>query len=84
MSLPSDDNYPPYIYRDAQGKLQGIIVDQWALWEKKTGIHVTIAAMDWAQAMEFMRRGEADVLDTVFVNPERPAIIFFFKALCPN
>ena len=30
-----DDNYPPFIFRDAEGQLGGIIVDQWALWEKR-------------------------------------------------
>ena len=37
-----DDNYPPYVFKDDQGQLKGIIVDQWSLWEKKTGIHVEL------------------------------------------
>ena len=26
-----DDNYPPYVFRDADGNLKGILPDQWAL-----------------------------------------------------
>lgn len=35
ITVVSDDNYPPYIFRNANGDIQGIIVDEWALWEKK-------------------------------------------------
>jgi hypothetical protein len=35
ITVLSDDNYPPYIFRDRTGRLQGIIVDQWELWSRK-------------------------------------------------
>ena len=37
-----DDNYPPYIFKDSEGRLKGILLDQWRLWEQKTGIRVTL------------------------------------------
>jgi len=40
ITVLSDDNYPPYIFRDNAGNIQGIIVDQWELWSRKTGIEV--------------------------------------------
>ncbi len=67
----SDDSYPPYIYRDDKGHLQGIIVDQWALWEQKTGVKVTLRATDWAEAQQIMADGRADVIDTMFKTQER-------------
>lgn len=33
-----DDNYHPFVFKDEQGKLRGIIIDQWRLWEEKNGI----------------------------------------------
>ena len=66
-----DDNYPPYVFRDANGKLMGILPDQWALWSKKTGVPVDLRAMEWSKAQEFMRSGLADVIDTIFLTPER-------------
>jgi len=61
-----DDNYPPFTFRDGSGRLQGILIDQWRLWEQKTGIRAEISAMDWAEAQSRMLAGEFDVIDTIF------------------
>ena len=77
ITVVSDDNYPPYIFRDAHGELRGILPDQWALWEKKTGVKVILKAMDWAEAQRLMREGLADVIDTMFRTPEREQLFAF-------
>ena len=79
LKVVMDDNYPPYVFRDVEGTLVGILVDQWALWEKKTGIKVEIAAKDWADALSSMQAGHHDVIDTIFKNPEREKIYDFSK-----
>lgn len=79
ITVISDDNYPPYIFRDGNGKLQGIIVDQWSLWSARTGVDVKINAMDWSLALEQMARGRADVIDTVFYTKERARLYDFTK-----
>ncbi len=79
ITVVSDDNYPPYIFRNSDGQIQGILVDEWALWEKKTGVRVTLAAMDWNRAQEFMLQGRADVIDTMFFNEKRAQIYDFTK-----
>lgn len=40
-----DDNYPPYIFRDSDGQIQGILKDLWTLWQKRTGITVDFQPM---------------------------------------
>lgn len=72
-----DDNYPPYIFRGAEGRLQGILVDQWALWEKHTGRRVELTATDWGKAQELFRQGHADAIDTIFFTPDRAALYTF-------
>mgnify|MGYP005843146439 FL=1 len=79
LRVALDDNYPPYIFRDAEGRLRGILIDQWALWEKATGRPVELLAADWEKAQEIFRRGEADVIDTIFLTPERDAVYTFGK-----
>jgi len=66
ITVVSDDNYPPYIFRDEKGILRGIVVDQWNLWQQKTGIKVHLFAMNWSNAQQFFNSGKADVLETAF------------------
>ncbi len=72
-----DDNYPPYVFRNDEDKLQGILVDEWKLWSRKMGTPVEIHAMDWADALDGMRNGEYDVIDTIFYTDERDAWLDF-------
>lgn len=79
LIIVSDDNYPPYIFRDDQGKLQGIIVDKWRLWERKTGVKAKLIGTDWNKAQSLMNEGKADVIETVFDTPERRRRYLFSK-----
>lgn len=35
LRVITDDNYPPYLFRNPDGRVQGYLVDRWALFEKK-------------------------------------------------
>jgi PAS domain S-box-containing protein len=72
-----DENYPPYAFRDEQGNLQGILVDEWKLWEERTGVKVELYAFPWGEALEQMKAGEFDVIDTIFYNVDRAQIFDF-------
>jgi len=77
ITVVSDDNYPPFIFRDAKGHLQGILVDEWRLWEEKTGIKVDLQGMDWDKALKTIAEGRADVIDTIFFTEERAKTLAF-------
>jgi PAS domain S-box-containing protein len=79
LKVVSDDNYPPYIFRSNDGQLQGILVDQWKLWEKATGMKVNLLATDWDKALQLMHEGKADVIETIFKTPERLRLYDFSK-----
>lgn len=79
ITVVMDDNYPPYVFRDAEGNLQGILIDQWALWSEATGVKAIIHAMDWADALTAMKEGEYDVIDTVFFSDERDIWLDYSK-----
>lgn len=74
-----DDNYPPYIFRDSNGQIQGILKDLWDLWQQRTGIAVDFRPMDWAKARATMESGQSDVIDTIFDTEERRKIYDFSK-----
>ena len=79
ISVVMDNNYPPYSFLNADGKLQGITIDQWKLFEEKTGIKVTITGMEWSQAFAAMQAGKFDVIDTISFNTERDAYLDYTK-----
>ncbi len=79
ITVVLDDNYPPYIFRDAEGRLQGLLVDQWRLWETQTGVAVVLMGMDWGDAQRHFLTGKADVIDTIFLTPERVPFYEFTK-----
>lgn len=80
LRVVMDDNYPPYVMRDANGVVEGLLIDEWRLWEEKTGIKVAITATDWAKAQQIMQSGDADVIDTMFSTPAREQLYDFSAA----
>ena len=77
ITVVTDDNYPPFVFRDSNGQLQGILKDSWALWQQHTGIAVNLKAMDWAKAQQQLQAGQADVIDTMFVTEARKRLYEF-------
>ena len=75
-----DNLYAPYVFQSDEGMLQGILIDQWQAWEKKTGIKAEIHAMDWDEALQRMRAGEFDVIDSIVETAERQDYFDFTPA----
>jgi diguanylate cyclase (GGDEF)-like protein/PAS domain S-box-containing protein len=73
ITVISDDNYPPYLFKDDQGNTVGIVADYWKLWEQKTGVSVTLISTRWEMAQQQVLSGHADVIEMIFRNPEREA-----------
>jgi len=65
LIVVSDDSYPPYLFRTESGRLEGILVDKWALWSGRTGVPVSIEGMEWIKAQRSVRDGSADVIDAL-------------------
>ncbi len=80
ISVVMDDDYPPFVFKGADGHIQGIFVDQWQLWETKTGLHVDILATNWADAIRGMKAGKFDVIDCTFKTDERLGWLDFTKS----
>jgi PAS domain S-box-containing protein len=74
-----DNNYPPFVFIQANGQLAGILVDEWGLWERQTGIKAELHGMDWGEALRRMQAGEFDVIDTIFETHDRTNYLDFSK-----
>ena len=79
LRVVMDNNYPPFVFTNNNGEIQGILVDQWRLWQEKTGMHVEITATDWKDALGDMKAGKYDVIDTLFKTDEREIWLDFSK-----
>src|SRR5258705_9052995 len=80
LRVVMDNDYAPYVFQSDKGKLQGILIDQWRAWERKTGIKAEIHGMDWDEALRRMRAGEFDVIDSIVETSERRGYLDFTPA----
>lgn len=94
ITVVLDDSFPPLIFRGADGQFTGYLPELWALWSKKTNIEVELKPVPWVDAQSMVRNGEADVIDTLRITPERkdtyqfdtphsvlPAMLFYRREL---
>jgi len=65
LVVVADDDFPPYLFRDKQGRLIGLLADEWMLWSRKTGVPVDLRPMEWTSARQALANGSADVIDPV-------------------
>jgi diguanylate cyclase (GGDEF)-like protein/PAS domain S-box-containing protein len=77
LRVVMDENYPPFAYRNPDGKLEGYTVDLWRLWEQKTGRQAELIAVNWAQVQPMLADGRADVIDPIFRTQARTATLDF-------
>ncbi|MEY8875434.1 MAG: transporter substrate-binding domain-containing protein [Leptothrix sp. (in: b-proteobacteria)] len=77
LHVVTDDNYPPYLFRNADGVVEGYLVDYWQLWSRKTGVPVRLTSTNWAEAQRIMLAGGADVIDTIFRTAQREPLYDF-------
>ena len=80
LRVITDDNYPPFLFRDADGRLAGYLADFWALYQKRTGTPVELIAVSWSEAQRRVLAGEADVIDMIYRTPPREPLYDFTEA----
>jgi ABC-type amino acid transport substrate-binding protein len=73
LRVVTDDNHPPYLFRNPDGQMEGYLVDYWRLWQQRNGVRVELIATDWAAAQRTLLDGEADVIDMISPTPTRDA-----------
>lgn len=77
LHVVTDNNYPPFLFLDKNGRPEGYVVDLWHLWEQKTGVHVDLQPMQWSNALQTMHDRRADVIDMIFRTPAREPLYDF-------
>ena len=62
---------PPLKFKNNNSQADGILIDIWKLWSKKTGIEVEFKEALFADTLEMLKRGEVDIHAGLFYTKER-------------
>ncbi|WP_017902589.1 bifunctional diguanylate cyclase/phosphodiesterase [Pseudomonas asplenii] len=80
LRLGIDSAWPPFEFRDEDGRHQGLSADYMALVEKRLNISLTPAEpMSWTAVLQQARDGRLDLLPGVMSTPERRAYLAFTR-----
>ena len=83
LLVVTDINYPPYLFRNEDGQLQGILKDKWELWSRRNRVPVQLVGMEWSKAQESVQNGSADVIEALAYTPARVNLYEFSPAYAP-
>jgi len=67
----------PIQFQNKQGEPEGVLIDLWRLWSKKSGIPVRFVGAYSKATQEMIRDGRADVISGLFKNEQRAAFMDF-------
>ena len=82
VSLPRDNE--PYSFASMFGEPSGMLVEIWRLWAEKTGCEVKFRMGDWADTINDVRSGQANIHSGLFRTSHRAQFMEFGPALYPS
>ena len=68
-------------FQDKDGKADGLIIDMWRLWSKRTGIAIDFKAATWEETLKMVGEGRADAHAGLFFNEERAMFLEYGSSL---
>jgi len=75
--------WPPFSYLDQQGKPQGLLIDLWNEIGEMTGREIQFRLVDWAESLEQVRNGNADLHGGLFSSDDRSRYMNFSDGIMP-
>ena len=71
----------PFSFIDENNKPNGILVDYWKLWSKKTNINVEFVSSSWQNSLNNIKEKRVDIHSGLFINEERKKYIDFVNPI---
>ncbi|WDP88284.1 MAG: transporter substrate-binding domain-containing protein [Desulfobacter sp.] len=71
LKIAASIDNTPFHFADDRGRAVGMFVDLWRLWSKKTGREVEFIPLPWAQSLEMVKTGRADIHAGCFYSAQR-------------
>jgi polar amino acid transport system substrate-binding protein len=84
LIVACERNYPPFTQLGVNGKANGLLIDLWRLWAKKTGNQVEFLMTDWPDTLKALKNGTADIHSGLYHTAERSLWIHFSRPIYEN
>ena len=80
LRLGVDASWPPFEYRDEEGRYQGLAADYVRLLQERLGIKIKlIEPANWSALLEQARNNQLDLLPGIMSTPERQGFLAFSR-----
>ncbi|WET10200.1 MULTISPECIES: bifunctional diguanylate cyclase/phosphodiesterase [unclassified Pseudomonas] len=80
LRLGVDASWPPFEYRDENGRYQGLAADYVRLIQDRLGVRIKlIEPINWSAVLEQARNNQLDLLPGIMSTPERQAYMAFTR-----
>ncbi|MBU0938632.1 MAG: transporter substrate-binding domain-containing protein, partial [Gammaproteobacteria bacterium] len=80
LRLGVDASWPPFEYRDEDGRYQGLAADYVRLIQERLGIKIRlIEPANWSALLEQARNNQLDLLPGIMSTPERQGFLAFSR-----
>ena len=80
LRLGVDATWPPFEFRDKNGRYQGLAADYVALIEQRLALSLQpIEPVGWSEVLNKAKRGEIDLLPGIMSTPERQNYLSFTR-----
>lgn len=75
VTVITSNDHIPYYYTNRQGQMTGMLIDIWRLWSEKTGIDVTFKGASFAESLDAVKKGKADIHGGCFFSKRRDSYL---------
>ncbi|MGE1152801.1 bifunctional diguanylate cyclase/phosphodiesterase [Pseudomonas kitaguniensis] len=80
LRLGVDNAWPPFEYRDENGRYQGLAADYVRLIQDRLGVRIKrVEAASWADVLEQAKNNQLDLLPGIMSTPERQGFLAFTR-----
>jgi diguanylate cyclase (GGDEF)-like protein len=76
--VANSSSWIPYSFLDDAGKPRGVLIELWRLFAQKNDVEVEFKLVDWADSIEMVRKGQAQVHGGLISTEERRETLHFF------
>lgn len=80
LRMGIDASWPPFEFRDSQGRHQGLAADYVKLIQERLGVRLEpVEPRNWGEVLEQARNGQLDLLPGIMSTPERQQYLSFTR-----